>query len=1371
VASSPDKLEANLRKLLECCEAAKQKIDPVQGIFFGKDLRNPRIGFLFPGQGSPVHTHGAIWSRRFPGIRDLYERAKLPSTSSVATEVAQPCVVAASLAGLQALELCGIRADVALGHSLGEITALCWAGACKSEDLLRIVTERGRIMAEKAAENGAMASIRASYDEVRRRINGDMLAVAACNSPLQTVVSGEARAVKQFSARLAADGIATTLLPVSHAFHSPLVTEVGSAFSEYLADEQFSKLDRRVISTVTGSVLQENEDLRDLLTAQITSPVRFAEALQLAAYEADLFIEVGPGCVLSGIATECTEKPAIALNVGSESLRGLLLAAGAAFTLGADVRTPALFIDRFVRPFDIKRKHTFLKNPCETVFDALPVAALRPAHTPLPEPLQPAVANTAIDVLRNLIAQRTELPLATIRPESRFLDDLHLNSIAISQIIWQAAAQLDVSAPAAPTEYANATIAEAAHVLDTIRHRAPARAAEKFPSGVEPWIRVLGVEFVEQECRHASPGPQGKWEILSLGESSLSTKLEQEFQSISGSGLVCLAPDEQHENTASFLLSCAQKAIERDLSQIVFVGAEAGPLARTLYLEHPNLKVTVVEAPPDHPQAAQWIAQEARAASGLTEAQYDSTGIRREPRLKLLWPEENVDLGLAHEDVLLVTGGGKGIAAECAMQLARESGCQLALVGRSDPARDQELSKNLRRVADAGVPFRYFVADISNSDETTRVFREIKAEIGCVTAVLHGAGANHPKRLEDITGADLHDTFAPKLTGLNNILHNIDPEKLHLLVTFGSIIARTGLHGEAHYGMANDRLKKMVERWQKEHPACRCLNLEWSVWAGAGMGQRLGVLDSLIRQGITPLPLDDAIRTLKKILRWKEAPVSCIVTSRFGKLPTLQLRERELPLRRFLEHTQIYYPGIELIADAELSTDTDPYVSEHVFQGEQLLPAVCGMEAMAQVAMALEGTDQVPQFENLRFDHPIVIPRNKSVKIRVGALRRRPGVISIVIRCSTTSFQVDHFSGECVFNKQMQSPEFPELIDKAELAFDPSRDLYGRILFHQGRFRRAEKYLHLQAQRSVAELCPPARSSWYARHLPSDFVAGDAASRDAALHSIQACIPHKTILPVGVDRIIASTQWTYGKATVQAIERFRDGDNFIYDLKIQDAHAQDCEYWQGLHLRAVAPTQTPTRWPLPLLGPYLGRKVGELVPFNTLKVLLSRSATHDAMATMVRQIVGPEAELTHRPDGKPEILGAPDIHVSISHSECITLMICATRSVGCDLEPIRDRNVDEWEKLLGKESVALAQVLAERSRASISVAATQIWTLRESLRKVGASFDQSWCLESIDSDKWTTLSGGRFAAVTLLTSIAEAQVPEHAFSFVIEKPK
>ncbi len=176
-------------------------------------------------------------------------------------------------------------------------------------------------------------------------------------------------------------------------------------------------------------------------------------------------------------------------------------------------------------------------------------------------------------------------------------------------------------------------------------------------------------------------------------------------------------------------------------------------------------------------------------------------------------------------------------------------------------------------------------------------------------------------------------------------------------MTFGSIIARTGLHGEAHYGMANEWMSLQVERWQKSHAHCRCLNLDWSVWAGIGMGQRLGVLDSLVRQGIAPLPIDDAIQQLQSMLAWKQAPSSAIITGRFGNLPTLKFDRPELPLMRFLEHSRVYFPGIELITDAELSTDADPYVTEHAFQGEQLLPAVMGMEAMAQVAKALEQSE------------------------------------------------------------------------------------------------------------------------------------------------------------------------------------------------------------------------------------------------------------------------------------------------------------------------------------------------------------------------------------------------------------------------------
>ncbi len=1374
VASSPEDLEKKIRKLCELCAAeTEQHIDGAQGVFLSNSARSSRTGFLFTGQGSPVHTNGGIWSRRFPGIRDLYRRAILPNTPSVATETAQPCVVAASLAGLHALDFCGIRASVALGHSLGEITALCWAGAFGKDDLLRIVRERGQIMARMATPSGTMASIRADGTEIVRRINGDALTIAAYNSRLQTVVSGDSRAVQKFTARLGSDGIGVTILPVSHAFHSPLVANVASAFCDYLSGERFAGLRQRVVSTVTGSLLEEDANLHELLTNQITMPVQFSKALAIAAEEVDLLVEVGPGAVLAGIAAECTDKPVIALNAGGESLRGLLLAAGAAFALGAKPRTAALFEGRFVRPFDLKRRHTFLQNPCEAMVDSLPVT--RSLSSPARAAKEAPGANS-MEVLRALIADRTELPLATIKPESRFLDDLHLNSITISQIILQAATQLNLPAPAAPTEYANATIAQAAETLEKIRSEAPTsmRAVETFPQGVDSWIRVLAVEFAEQELRPAPWSASGTWQVLGMREHPLRARLEQEFRRVSGHGMVCLVPPEREETTAAFLLECVQTALQWNAQHVVFVGSGAAALARTLYLEHSGMKVTVVDLPREHPQAAAWAAQEARSAGGFTEAHYDAAGVRREPRLKVLWPDETgEEFGLTHEDILLVTGGGKGIAAECALELAREFKCALALIGRSEPARDQQLQENLLRFTESDVSFRYFAADVADADDTARAIQQIETELGGITAVLHGAGINVPKRLEEITSTDLHDTLAPKLAGLNNILNNINPMKLRLLLAFGSIIARTGLRGEGHYGLANDWLGSMVERWQEEHPACRCLNLDWSVWAGAGMGQRLGVLDSLVRQGITPLPLEEAIGALKNMIRWKGAPVSSIVTGRFGNLPTLQFPDSELPLRRFLEHIKVHYPGIELIADCDLSTDTDPYVTEHVFQGEQLLPAVCGMEAMAQVAMALHPeAGCLPQFHHLRFEHPIVIPPRKPLRIRIAALQRRPDAVSVAIRCSSTAFQVDHFSGECVFEREHE--------DKIEatvplpdagyaLPMDMARDLYGRILFHQGRFRRVEKYHWLEAGKSVAELTAPLASSWYARHLPDEFVAGDPAARDAALHSIQGCIPHKTILPVGVGRIVATANWTYGRATVHAIERVRDGDNFLYDLKIQDASGQTCESWEGLHLRAVAPTQELSPWPLPLLAPYLERKLQELIPAAGLKVMLDGICLngHNTQDT-VRQMIGADARLMHRPDGKPEILGRPDTHISFSHADQLTLILSGNCSAGCDLEQVADREPAMWEKLLGGEGFALAKLIMKKSRLPLDTAATHVWTLKESLRKSGASSSQPLRLEQAMPENWIILSAGGFAAATFHTCVKELGT-DLAFGFVVRK--
>ncbi len=124
------------------------------------------------------------------------------------------------------------------------------------------------------------------------------------------------------------------------------------------------------------------------------------------------------------------------------------------------------------------------------------------AAKPLPVVTLPP-ETSVLETLRRLVAQRTQLPLETILPENRFLDDLHLNSISISQIVLEAAAQSGSVAPVSPAEFTNATLAEAAEILEQNRHHAPSRREQKYPAGAESWIRTLEVELVEKPLRPA----------------------------------------------------------------------------------------------------------------------------------------------------------------------------------------------------------------------------------------------------------------------------------------------------------------------------------------------------------------------------------------------------------------------------------------------------------------------------------------------------------------------------------------------------------------------------------------------------------------------------------------------------------------------------------------------------------------------------------------------------------------------------------------------------------------------------------------------------------------------------------------------------
>ncbi len=332
VAATPEQLRAGLADAERIAGGGRFV---TRGAAFAGHGEAARLGLFFPGQGAPARTGPGALGELLPAAAAPFARAELPAgEGELADELVQLAVVAASAAGLAALRELRVGADVAVGHSLGELVALHWAGACEEAALLRIARARGAAMTAHASARGKMATVRAAAPAVAALAAAAGVSLACFNSPRQCVVSGAAGAVDAFLARAREEGVRAMPLPVVGAFHSPLMRPAVPVFERGLAGERFEPLRRRVISTVTGAALAPDADLRALLLEQIVGPVRFAAAAAAALADLDLVIEVGPGRILAPLLADIGEVPVFSTRVGDSSPRGFLEAAAAAFAAG-----------------------------------------------------------------------------------------------------------------------------------------------------------------------------------------------------------------------------------------------------------------------------------------------------------------------------------------------------------------------------------------------------------------------------------------------------------------------------------------------------------------------------------------------------------------------------------------------------------------------------------------------------------------------------------------------------------------------------------------------------------------------------------------------------------------------------------------------------------------------------------------------------------------------------------------------------------------------------------------------------------------------------------------------------------------------------
>lgn len=281
--------------------------------------------FVFPGQGAQTIGMGCALAEAYPAARAVFDEVDEALGENLSaliwdgdietltlTRNAQPALMATSIAAMRALEAEGFAitdAAYVAGHSLGEYSALCAAGAISLSDTARLLCIRGTAMQEAVPVGvGAMAAILgldfATVDEIAREAAGDEVCQAANdNDPAQVVISGHKEAVERAAALAKERGAKRALmLPVSAPFHCVLMQPAATVMSDALAGVDIHEPAVPLIANVRAEPVLQPGAIRQLLTEQVTGSVRWRESVQFMADQGVTeFWEIGAGKALSGM--------------------------------------------------------------------------------------------------------------------------------------------------------------------------------------------------------------------------------------------------------------------------------------------------------------------------------------------------------------------------------------------------------------------------------------------------------------------------------------------------------------------------------------------------------------------------------------------------------------------------------------------------------------------------------------------------------------------------------------------------------------------------------------------------------------------------------------------------------------------------------------------------------------------------------------------------------------------------------------------------------------------------------------------------------------------------------------------------------------
>ena len=474
---------------------------------------------------------------------------------------------------------------------------------------------------------------------------------------------------------------------------------------------------------------------------------------------------------------------------------------------------------------------------------------------------------------------------------------------------------------------------------------------------------------------------------------------------------------------------------------------------------------------------------------------------------------------------------------------------------------------------------------------------------------------------------------------------------------------------------------------------------------------------------------------------------------------------------RFLEHRVHLTPGVEAIFWAHLSLASDPYLTDHQFQGSYLFPTVFGLEAMAQAALYLCGYTELTQVQikEIRLVRPITVDPQAGADITIRAVLAETSageekVVQAGIVKQGTGIRADFFSATFIFNPIARSSVDTVVCPEVPTALVPQTDLYRASLLFQGlRFQRIQTVWEIQDHGNhtgqalfTAGVTPIEQRSAAAFDPESTFALclGDPFFTDTLLQGAALLVPQDTSLPVFIDRLDLFPD--FFSASTPAIVRVtllgREDQDLVCRVAAVGEDGTARALLSGYRLRILRhhddyPTTADLVWPEDrdrrLVDQALRKACHRLSvasPHLELACIPGihdqpKKERHEAERPMLERALSAAAErhdLTATPltiewqeSGNPTLaeVSPSVLDISLTHEDRICLCACGPGPVGCDLGVITARSKKTWNALLGENRSDLFNHLMHQGE-TMDTAGTRIWAALEALIKAGGSSGQ-----------------------------------------------